>query len=94
MRRLALTLIAAGLMLALMAAPALAINDSQVPANECSGNPKSVGEPLGVPLFNPGITQSDPVDPPVSANNPGASTGALGQANSNATTTGNCTTNP
>jgi hypothetical protein len=84
MRRLALSLIAAGLMLVLMAAPALAINDSQVPADECSGNPKAVGEPGGAPGTNPGINQSDRVGPPVSDNNPGESTGARGQANSNA----------
>jgi hypothetical protein len=73
------------------AAPGYAINDSGVPADECSGNPKVVGEPTGVPLFNPGITTSEKVDPPVSANNPGESTGSKGQANSRATTTGKCT---
>jgi hypothetical protein len=73
------------------AAPASAINDSGVPADECSGNPKVVGEPTGVPLVNPGIATAEPVDPPVSKNNPGQSTGSKGQANSDATTTGNCT---
>jgi hypothetical protein len=83
------------LVLAAVSAPALAINDGRVPADECSGNPKSVGEPTGVPLQNPGINTADPVAPPVSGpNNPGVSTGALGQINSNATTTGNCTANP
>ena len=56
------------------AAPAQAINDPRVPGDECS-NPNSVavGDPPG---GNPGIAQSDQVAPPVSANNPGVSTGA------------------
>ena len=91
---LAASLVSA-LILGVVSAPALAINDGRVPADECSGNPKSVGEPTGVPLQNPGIITAEPVDPPVSGpNNPGVSTGALGQINSNATTTGNCTANP
>jgi hypothetical protein len=65
-----------------------AINDPRVPANECSpDNSAAVGDPLAP--GNPGINLHTPqVAPFVSGNNPGASTGALGQQNSNAI--GNC----
>jgi hypothetical protein len=66
------------------AAPAHGINDGRVPADECSDNPKAVGEPGGAPGTNPGINQAEPVDPAASANNPGESTGARGQENSQA----------
>jgi hypothetical protein len=73
------------LMLVLLSMPALAINDSFVPANECSGNPKSVGEPTGVAGQNPGINTAEPVSAPVSDANPGhGSTGAKGEENSQA----------
>ena len=67
-----------------MAAPASAINDPRVPANECSpNNSAAVGDPLHP--GNPGINLHTPqVAPFVSGNNPGVSTGALGQQNSNA----------
>jgi hypothetical protein len=70
---------------------AYAINDPRVPANECSpDNSAAVGDPLHP--GNPGINDHTPdalgrgatVSPFVSGNNPGASTGALGQQNSNA----------
>jgi hypothetical protein len=66
------------------AAPAYAINDPRVPANECSpDNSAAVGDPLQP--GNPGINLHTPqVAPFVSGNNPGVSTGALGQQNSNA----------
>jgi len=74
------------------AAPAGAINDPRVPANECSSdNSVAVGDPLGP--GNPGINFHTPqpgtpsnatVSPFVSGNNPGVSTGALGQLNSQA----------
>jgi hypothetical protein len=66
------------------AAPAQAINDPTVPANECSAdNSVAVGDPSEP--FNPGINLHTPqVAPAVSANNPGVSTGAKGQENSNA----------
>ena len=66
------------------AAPAQAINDPLVPGNECaSDNSNAVGDPLG--MGNPGINFHTPqVSPPVSLNNPGNSTGAKGQANSQA----------
>ena len=63
---------------------AYAINDPRVPANECSpDNSAAVGDPLDP--GNPGIKLHTPqVSPFVSGNNPGVSTGALGQQNSNA----------
>ena len=62
------------------AAPAYAINDPRVPGNECSpDNSSAVGDPVG---GNPGITGNKNVRPFVSGNNPGVSTGALGQLNS------------
>jgi hypothetical protein len=63
---------------------AYAINDPRVPANECSSdNSAAVGDPLDP--GNPGINLHTPqVAPFVSGNNPGVSTGALGQQNSNA----------
>ena len=66
------------------AVPAYAINDPRVPANECSpDNSAAVGDPLHP--GNPGINLHTPqVDPFVSGHNPGVSTGALGQQNSNA----------
>jgi hypothetical protein len=63
--------------------PAQAINDPTVPGNECANaNSAAVGDPLAP--GNPGINGNPQVSPPVSANNPGVSTGAKGQANSNA----------
>jgi hypothetical protein len=60
-----------------VAAPAYAINDPQVPGDNCSSdNSVAVGDPVG---GNPGIAQSPQVAPPVSKNNPGVSTGAKGQ---------------
>src|SRR5829696_5953977 len=74
-------LFAGSVSLVAVAAPAYAINDPRVPANECSpDNSAAVGDPL-----NPGINLHTPqVAPFVSGNNPGVSTGALGQQNSNA----------
>ena len=59
-----------------------AINDPRVPANECSPDSSAaVGDPLNP--GNPGINLHTPqVSPFVSGNNPGVSTGALGQQNS------------
>jgi hypothetical protein len=77
-------LLAASVSLVAVAAPAYAINDPRVPANECSpDNSAAVGDPLDP--GNPGINLHTPqVSPFVSGNNPGVSTGALGQQNSNA----------
>ena len=76
--------LAASVSLVAVAAPAYAINDPRVPANECSpDNSAAVGDPLRP--GNPGINLHTPqVAPFVSGNNPGVSTGALGQQNSNA----------
>ncbi len=88
--------LASALILGAEAFPALASNDPTVPGDECSGNPNAVGQP--VKEQNDGgepnavdHSPSSPVSGPASATNPGKSTGAKGQANSNATTTGNCT---
>jgi len=61
-----------------VAAPAYAINDPRVPADECSpNNSNAVGDPLHP--GNPGINFHTPqVSPFVSGHNPGVSTGALG----------------
>ena len=77
-------LLAGSVSLVALAAPAYAINDPRVPANECaSDHSAAVGDPLNP--GNPGINLHTPqVSPFVSGNNPGVSTGALGQQNSNA----------
>jgi hypothetical protein len=77
-------LVAGSVSLVAVAVPAYAINDPRVPANECSpDNSAAVGDPLDP--GNPGINLHTPqVSPFVSGNNPGVSTGALGQQNSNA----------
>ena len=82
MRRILLSAAVAGVVLAGPAPHAFAINDGRVPADECSGNPNAVGTPGGQP--NPGLLVADPVGPPASANNPGRSTGAQGEAHSRA----------
>jgi hypothetical protein len=71
-------LLAASVSLVGVAAPAYAINDPRVPADECSpNNSAAVGDPLHP--GNPGINFHTPqVSPFVSGNNPGVSTGALG----------------
>jgi hypothetical protein len=92
LRRFALLgVVAAGLV---AAAPAQAINDGRVPGENCSpGHSSSVGDPERFGGVNPGIVfnfardtdVTDPQpDPAVSANNPGVSTGARGEANSQA----------
>ena len=75
--------LAASVSMVPVAAPAYAINDPRVPANECSpDNSAAVGDPLDP--GNPGINLHTPqLSPFVSGNNPGVSTGALGQQNSN-----------
>jgi hypothetical protein len=89
-KRLALLGVVAAALVA--AAPAQAINDPRVPGNECSNfNSAAVGDPLdpGNPGINfhtpqPGTPSNATVSPFVSGNNPGQSTGAKGQLNSNA----------
>ena len=75
--------LAASVSMVPVVAPAYAINDPRVPANECSpDNSAAVGDPLDP--GNPGINLHTPqLSPFVSGNNPGVSTGALGQQNSN-----------
>ncbi len=77
-------LLAGSVSLVALAAPAYAINDPRVPANECApDNAAAVGDPLAP--GNPGINFHTPqVSPFVSGNNPGVSTGAMGQLRSNA----------
>ena len=85
MRRIVLSLIVAGLLMALMATPALAINDALVPAENCApANAQAVGHPAATR----GLAQTPQVGPPASADNPGVSTGALGEERSSAV--GNC----
>ena len=66
------------LMVGASSALALAIDYVRVPADECSGNSNAVGKPGGAPI--PGLVQAEPVGPPDSANIPGASGGAQGEA--------------
>ena len=81
-KRLAAVALTSALILGSVAFPALAINDDRTPADECSGNPSAVGTPQGNP--NPGLAESDPVDPPASEDNPAQSTGAQGETRSQA----------
>src|SRR4029453_3608495 len=79
MRQLLLGLIVAVAVITGLTPATLAINDPTVPADECSpDNSAAVGDPEG---GNPGINgpHTPQVSPPVSLNNPGASTGAKGQ---------------
>jgi hypothetical protein len=84
MRRLALTI--AGF--ALLAPPALAVNDPRVPGDECSASGTAVGHPASANNQTP----DGAANPPFSANNPGASTGAQGSEHSQATA--HCTNAP
>ncbi len=70
------------LLLAVASVPALAINDRLVPAGGCAQSDSAVGTPQGGD--NPGLAQSDQVDPAASRNNPGVSTGAQGHEESQA----------
>ncbi len=76
MRRIVLSLIVAGLLIALKSAPALAINDALVPAEECA---PANAEAVGHPAATTGLAQTPQIGPPASANNPGVSTGAQGK---------------
>ena len=68
------------LLLALLAAPALAVNDPLVPGDECSASTQAVGHPA----FANQADNPQGANPPFSVNNPGKSTGAKGSANSQA----------
>jgi hypothetical protein len=79
MRRLVVTV---ALALTLSAPSALAVNDPVVPAENCApDNAQAVGHPA----FTSNQTPPTAANPPFSLNNPGESTGAQGQANSQAT---------
>ena len=82
-------------MLSVAAFPALAIGDGPTPAGECTNSLNAVGTPQqGAQGFegnktNPGFLQAEPIagpteadGGPVSASNPGVSTGAKGDLNS------------
>ncbi len=86
---------ASALMLSVAAFPALAIGDGPTPAGECANSANAVGTPQQGAQgeegskTNPGLLQAEPIvgpgeagGGPVSANNPGKSTGAKGDANS------------
>lgn len=76
------SLVALALFAALSAPSALAVNDPLVPAEDCApDNAQAVGHPA----FANNQTPSTAANPPFSTNNPGASTGADGQANAEAT---------
>ncbi len=68
------------LLVGVVSSPVLAVNDPLVPGEDCSpDNSQAVGHPAFV------HQQPQGANPPFSANNPGVSTGAKGQANSQAT---------
>lgn len=74
--------VAVALVLTLSAPSALAVNDPLVPAENCApDNAQAVGHPA----FTNNQTPPTAANPPFSRNNPGESTGAQGQANSQAT---------
>ncbi len=81
MRRVFAVLALTGLLLAVTAAPALAINDANVPAENCAAADQAVGHPAVGALQETGQITGFPV----SAHNPGVSTGAKGQEQSQAT---------
>ncbi len=75
MRRLLVCLVLSVVVLiALFAGPALAVNDPFTPAEECDA---AQGEAVGHPAES---EQSDQAGAPFSANNPGESQGAQGEA--------------
>ncbi len=90
MRKLMLVAIVGGYLLVGAALPALANNDPKSPGDDCSGNPNAIGQPPD-PFGATNATDivdiirgvPNPVDGPASANNPGVSTGAMGQQNFN-----------
>jgi hypothetical protein len=64
-----------------LAAPAGAVNDPFVPAEDCApANAQAVGHPA----FANQADNPQGANPPFSSNNPGASSGARGAANSQA----------
>ena len=89
--RIAAAMLTAALALAAVAVPALGANDPTVPADECSGNPKAVGQPFGnnATDIGPSPVSDDPDTADIDAgaaseDNPGNSTGAKGAEKSQA----------
>ena len=70
---------ASALLVGVVSFPALAVNDPVAPGEECASNNS---EAIGHPAFE--NQQPQGANPPFSSNNPGESTGARGQANSQA----------
>lgn len=75
MKRLAAALLLA---IGLSASPAGAVNDPVAPGDDCAASDAAIGHPAAP------REQSDKASPPFSVNNPGNSTGAKGQAQSQA----------
>ena len=74
--------VVAVLVLTFSAPSALAVNDPLVPAENCA---PANAEAVGHPALTNNQTPTTAANPPFSRNNPGESTGAQGQANSQAT---------
>lgn len=68
------------LLVGVVSFPALAVNDPLVPGDDCAANNSQA---VGHPAF--AHQQPQGANPPFSSNNPGASTGAKGGAQSEAT---------
>jgi hypothetical protein len=80
MRRLLVLLMLVPMVLLLIGVPASAVNDPAVPGDDCSASETAVGHPaVANQADNP-----QGANPPFSSNNPGQSTGAQGQARSQA----------
>ena len=87
LRRLVVVGLIAGALLAVPAAPAMANNDPFSPGDDCSGNPMTIGQPARFGGINATeivefLGGDNPVDGAASAANPGVSTGAMGQTQS------------
>jgi hypothetical protein len=68
------------LLVGVVSAPALAVNDPLVPGDECSASMQAVGHPA----FANQADNPQGANPPFSVGPPGKSTGAKGSANSQA----------
>ena len=77
-KRVLAAMFTSALLMGVLSAPALAVNDPLVPGDECSASTQAVGHPAFV------HQQPQGANPPFSLNNPGKSTGAKGTANSQA----------
>ena len=79
-KRIAAVLATSALLVGAVGSAALAVNDPLVPGDECSASTQAVGHPA----FANQQDNPQGANPPFSSNNPGASTGAKGMANSEA----------